>query len=290
MHKIVFSNSGDEVAFNSCNDKLLEFYINSLNQCDQNRFFVASNNLDKNLNALQESINQVNLFLRNLTDNIFKLGKNESFLDQQVLNRLHEQYVFVQKESYNIRQNQTADESLKKQLADVILQYFNDDEPLPVIADILHKLNYWECFSSINTNIHLVEKSFNSIRYQTSNWFQIPNLFNKSLVNNSRTQLSMPFAHLGRSLYNKFLTYDDSLIYKDENNFDELLGIVEINLEPTQNFEYSNEYLLWCKNHKRVPTGQYISLGEFPNLNEKLLDYRTVLHRNIMQNNYFHIQ
>jgi hypothetical protein len=98
------------------------------------------------------------------------------------------------------------------------------------------------------------------------------------------------FRHLGRTLYNKFNNFDLNLDYQDENTFDQLLGFVEIGLKMPQTVELSKEYISWCKQHNKIPSGDYLNIGNIPELYSNLTKYRQVMYRNSLQNNSFSIQ
>ena len=291
MYKIVFSNSGDEIKFNPCNHELIEFYVSELNQIKENNFYCTDTTKIKNCyKNLAEAIQDINLVLRKINNFQFPSEDNCNYLNQDLLNKIHEDFVLVQKQPYDIRSNQNHESDMIKELANLVLHFFDDDNLTPTISNVLHKLDVIEIYRKVNTNLHNLESSFINIKYQTKKWIEIQSTINKKIITNNRTQIYFPFAHLGRTLYNKFLTFDSDLEYKDENTFNELLGILGITLQPTETNFYSTQYLEWCKKHNKEPTGQTIEIGEFPDLDKKLFDYRKILYRNNTQNNSFHIE
>jgi hypothetical protein len=101
--------------------------------------------------------------------------------------------------------------------------------------------------------------------------------------------LKLSFNHLGRTLYDKFINFDVNLEHNDENSFNELLGFVTISLTPTQTIPLSLEYVNWCKQHNRTPIGNYLNIGNIPNISENLTKYRIIIFRNLLKNNKFSI-
>ena len=141
-------------------------------------------------------------------------------------------------------------------------------------------------------HVHQLEISFKEVKFEVTdqNWIEFTNPFGKEILTNNINNFSISFNHLGRTLYNKFVYFDSNLEFDDENSFNELLGFVSIKLEQPQTIPLSSEYVNWCKHHNRVPSGDYLNIGNIPNLVEKLTDYRTIIFRNTLQNNAFSIQ
>jgi hypothetical protein len=90
-------------------------------------------------------------------------------------------------------------------------------------------------------------------------------------------------------LYNKYQTFDTDLQYNDENSYNELLGFVSLHLVPPQTIPLSKEYTDWCVTHNKKPSGDYLNIGNIPDLKKHLTDYRLVVFRNLLQPNSFSI-
>ena len=91
-------------------------------------------------------------------------------------------------------------------------------------------------------------------------------------------------------MYDKYQTFDTDLQYNDENSFNELLGFVSLHLVPSQTVPLSKEYTDWCNTHDKIPSGEYLNIGNIPNLEKHLKDYRLVVFRNLLQYNSFKIK
>ena len=79
------------------------------------------------------------------------------------------------------------------------------------------------------------------------------------------------------------------MLADDENSFDNLYGIVDINLKPPETILYSKEYLKWCRLHNREPIGDYLNIGNIVDLVDKLTMYRQIIFRNLLNKNSFSI-
>jgi hypothetical protein len=97
------------------------------------------------------------------------------------------------------------------------------------------------------------------------------------------------FNHLGRSLYEKYQNFDTDLACDDENTFDQLLGFVDLSLIRPRSHSFSEEYILWCKQHNKVPSGGFLNIGNLVDFENRLTDYRVVIYRNIKSSNSFRI-
>jgi hypothetical protein len=291
---LVFNNSGDVIPFDPVNQEVLDFYIDQLTCQGLNKFFPVGQNLgkaiSKEIDAIRLSIQQINEWLFDLTDTEFKVCDPEGYLDQQLLNHIHAQWVQSQSIPYDIQKK-------RKQfnytgIAEQIHDIFPDDIQNPPLGVVIEKIGKKNIFDSLNSaHVHMIESLFHNIKYQvSSNWTKIAdNHFPKTILNNNISNLSIPFNHLGRTLYNKFVNFDHALECNDENSFNELLGSVALNLQPSETIGYSSEYLTWCKSHNKEPIGNFLNIGNIPNLYENLTKYRTIIFKNLLTGNSFSI-
>ena len=176
-------------------------------------------------------------------------------------------------------------------IAEQIHDMFPDNIQMPPMGVVIDKIGKKNIFNSLNVPyVHKIETMFD-IKYQTStNWTKIAdNHFSKKILNNNISNLSISFNHLGRTLYNKFINFDHALECNDENSFNELLGYVTLNLRPSETIGYSNEYLTWCKSHNKEPIGDFLNIGNIPNLYENLTKYRIIIFKNLLAGNSFSI-
>jgi hypothetical protein len=290
---LVFNNSGDVIPFDPVNQEVLDFYIDQLTHQNLNNFSPVNQNLGKSIlqqvNAIKLSIQQVNEWLFDLTDTQFEVYDSEGYLDQRVLNHIHSQWVQIQSMPYDIQKK-------RKQynftgIAEQIHDMFPDDIQMPAVGVVIDRIGKKNIFDSLNaSHVHKIETLF-KIKYQVSNsWTKIAdNHFPKKILNNNISNLSISFNHLGRTLYNKFVNFDHALEHDDENSYNELLGYVTLNLQPSETIGYSNEYLTWCKSHNKEPIGDFLNIGNVPDLYENLTKYRIIIFKNLLAGNSFSI-
>ena len=291
---LVFNNSGDVIPFDPVNQEVLDFYIDQLTVQGLNNFSPENQNLGKfisqHVDAFRLSIQQVNEWLFDLADTKFEMCEPEKYLDQQILNHMHAQWVQSQTIPYDIqkKRKQFNYTGIVEQIHDM----FPDDIQHPPLSVVIEKIGKKNMFDSLNSAyIHKIEKLFWNIKYQASTtWTKIAdNHFSKKILNNNISNLSISFNHLGRTLYNKFINFDHALECDDENSYNELLGYVTLNLQTPETIGFSNEYLSWCKSHNKEPIGDFLNIGNIPNLYENLTKYRTIIFKNLLTGNSFSI-
>jgi hypothetical protein len=288
---VVFQNSGDSIPFQTISTTtadVLVYYVENLNNCNSNKFSSGiGGNIKSTVDKLHSTIVKCNDFVYELVDQYIDTYTEEEYLEQKNLNKLHADWVNFHNISYNILKKKS---QYGSEQSEHIHTMFPDSIPEPPIGTIIDKLGMSNLFGDINLSIHQVEALFRNARFSTAEWIEMPNIFTKSILSNSICNFSLPFNHLGRSLYDKFLDFDHNLEFDDENSFNELVGLVTIKLMPPQTILLSSEYVEWCREHNRVPCGNNLNIGNIPDLNKRLTDYRKIIFRNTLQNNNFSIQ
>jgi hypothetical protein len=288
---VVFQNSGDSIPFQTISTTtadVLVYYVENLNNCNSNKFSSGiGRNIKSTVDKLHSTIVKCNDFVYELVDQYIDTYTEEEYLEQKNLNKLHADWVNFHNISYNILKKKS---QYGSEQSEHIHTMFPDSIPEPPIGTIIDKLGMSNLFGDINLSIHQVEALFRNARFSTAEWIEMPNIFTKSILSNSICNFSLPFNHLGRSLYDKFLDFDHNLEFDDENSFNELVGLVTITLMPPQTILLSSEYVEWCREHNRVPCGNNLNIGNIPDLNKRLTDYRKIIFRNTLQNNNFSIQ
>lgn len=293
-YKLVFDCSGDEILFDPLNQQLLDFYIDQLNSQGLNSFHCSNSQhgseIQNRIQKFKSCISEVNQWLYELAELQLDVCDDEQYLDQRLLNKMHADLVNSQNLIYDIQKRRK--ETNFSDLSEKIHDMFPDDIQTPLLGVVISKLGFTEMYSSLNTHIHKLESMFQHITFSVSDtWTKIANnSFDKTLLTNDHANLSLSFNHLGRTLHNKFVFFDNNLEFDDENSFDELLGYVTLSLQPSQTIPLSAEYIAWCKQHARQPSGDNLNIGNIPNLYDNLTKYRTIIFRNLLSNNKFLIQ
>ena len=289
--KLVFERSGDELEFVPVNHEVVEYYLDHLDKNNLNNFVADDstyNGISRSINELQKSIRVSNEFIQKLTGNKFDEYSELECLDQYVLNKSHSYWVNIQTTNYSIQEYRSNGNRSKNNEIDEKLHHGLPDEisviPLLQCLDIL-ELSQTYC--QINENVHILEESFNSIKFSNNSYFSISNPFSKFLLSNDICNLRIAFNHRGRTLYNKFLTFDDKLEHLDENSYDQLLGFVSLHLCRPQTINLSSEYINWCKERNVVPSGNFLNIGNLVDIQNRLTEYRQVVYRNLKSNNKF---
>lgn len=291
---IVFENTGDGLPFETCSSEtaeVLAYYVECLNNKNLNKFTIpaAGEKIQKAITAIDLSLLETNKWIYELVDNYVTRYELEEYLNQEVLNKLHSDWVNSQSLAYDI---QVKRKKYNSALTESIHDMFPDEIPVTTLGTLVEKLGYKKTYDSINTNIHNLEFLFHEIpcRVADQSWVEFNNPFSKTLLTNNINNFSLSFHHLGRTLYNKFDHFDTDLDFDDENSYDQLLGFVTLNLLNPQTIPLSKEYVAWCNKHNRVPSGDRFNIGNLKDLGKRLTDYRKIIFRNSLQNNTFSIQ
>ena len=288
---LVFQNSGDSLPFYTINSHaadVLTYYVEQLNDRNLNKFSSSvGTKIETSINKLHATIVECNQFIHELLDQHIDTYTVDEYLDQRNLNKLHADWVKSHSITYNILEKR---KQYGSKQAELIHDMFPDDIPEPELGSVLSKLDIGKNYKNINVDIHQVESLFNNIKFSIAEWTSMPNPFAKSILTNNLCNFRLSFNHLGRTLYNKFVFFDQALEFDDENSYDELLGFVDVKLVPPQTIPLSNEYVTWCANHNKVPSGEHLNIGNIPDLHKHLTDYRKIIFRNTLQNNAFTIQ
>ena len=177
---------------------------------------------------------------------------------------------------------------MKKNLLDLLPDDIKD-VPLGTALSKLGKLGE---YGQINRLVHKIETSFMHLNFSVvdEEWVEFPNPFKKSnTLSNNLAHFRMHPHHLGRLLYEKFIAFDNDFSHNDENSYNELLGFVSLHFVQSQTIPVSSEYITWCKQNGKEPLGYYLNLGNIPDIDSKLEDYRMIAHRNVLDGNHFSI-
>jgi hypothetical protein len=275
----------------STNPGLVEYYVDQLNQRKTNSFCVQNNtwadSVTQDINHLHSVLEQVNNWIEELTNWRYDVFELEGYLNQKNLNKLHATWVRSQNQMYDIdaKRQQNNFTGIVEHIHDL----FPDNERFVMLGNLLTKLNRSQQYDQINHAVHKLESKFNQINFEISNgsWQEFSNIFDRYILTNSIANFNLTFNHLGRTLYDKFHTFDLNLEHDDENSFDQLLGFVDLKLLPAQTIPLSQEYQQWCRTMNQVVCGNNLTLGNIPDLHERLTEYRQLIYKNLKSNNNF---
>mgnify|MGYP003336199393 CR=1 FL=1 len=292
--QIVFDRTGDVILFDSVNDEILEYYINCLNVQNHNSFELTypdvASKIQSSIHSLHHSILQANEWTQTLLDCIIPTGSDLDYLDPDRLNDYHANWANSLVQPYDIdsKRQQHNFSGLVEQIHD----QFPDDIRYPTLGTVLKNLNLLDSYEKINLDIHAIEQSFNVIRYNIRS--QVPvefkNPFKNQGLSNNHANIRLSFNHLGRTLYNKFINQGTKVEFRDENNYNELIGCVDLILQPSQSINMSEEYKTWCRSQQREPLGQWLNFGNICDLDQNIAKYRAIVYQNILKKNNFTIQ
>lgn len=289
--RIVFDRTGDEIPIVAVNPDLVEYYIDFVDQRNINRFFCISNDgtdILKHCRDLRSNIVEVNQWLDPMIGCKFLEHDEWDYLDQDQLNHIHAVWAQQHSKLYDIDRGRKKDTPWAEQIHDL----YPDEVRYPMLADVLVKLGLIDRYRNINLLIHQIEDSFDYLKYQCNDgqWIEIPNTFSKDLLTHNICNFNLTFHHLGRTTFNKWRLWDLDLSHDDVNDYNEILGFVDIRLRQPQTLKPCNEYVLWCQKHGKPPIGDKLNLGNIPDLHKNLKKYRKIILNNLLGNNYFSIK
>ena len=259
---LVWSKTGDELKIDVYNYAVIEYWFEKLTEQGKNDFALLNksnegNTLDHNTlsDKLNSLLKEINVILEKMLIKDFKEFENRDFLDQNVLNTLHEIWVKTHQKYPNLK------------------QFF-----------ILSKKNKeWD---DINLYIHRIEYAHTIYYTNTDKYaWQIENKFEANILTMDRFHVELGFQNLGRSTYQKWLNFDNNVHDSDTNNFTHIGGEIEITLGRSREYNYPKEYIQWCNDHRIPVVGAILPIGNFKGFNDTVGKIRTVIFKNLTYEN-----
>ena len=210
---LVFNPSGDVIPLRTDKPDLLEYFIDFLEKHTANKFNLMSGHKFGRPKQLQQILHKFNHSLVGQLISFACPDDELRLLDQNLLNEIHCQWVHS-----NHKQFRMSDLQQKYPMLQPLFDQISDDIDTVSFSEICYKYNLQDLYFSINSEVHQVESMFNRMRFQATfdrdyNWIEIKNIFPKSYTSNSVSNLSLSFAHYGRTLYDKFRTFDLDLTH-----------------------------------------------------------------------------
>jgi hypothetical protein len=247
--KLVWQTTGDFIELKILNHDVMYFLINHWETENHNTFYVSEKiNIENILKDLQDSLLKTNNLLVNLLK-INDLNLPVSF-DQDNLNLLHERWVLLH-------------------------------QKYPMLGKLLEKKQKDAEFhlGNINKKIHMLEESF-SINIDNRTETPVYNTFNSTITNFDVSNIFLYYKNLGKRTYDKWLTFDKSLKNTDRNDFIEIYGNININLNRPYSGNPSKNYIDWCNANDLYAAGDKINLANFVDLENNLTIYRELFIKN----------
>lgn len=289
-YQLVFANTGHVIPLESINHEVLQYFVHNLDRVKANQFanhdgFATT--ISDALGKLEHAVHTVTSWPHEIRPFELQDLYEGTYLDQVKLCRLHTLWARSQKREVDLHEMHS---KYNTDLTARVRQLYSDDVDTVSLADIMGKLNLTGTFDSINHELHLIEMAFERVRFSTvdGRWIAFDNPFGPAVTSNDSPNLCLAFNHLGRPCYNKW-TYNDC-DFEDENSFDQLVATLEIRIKQCETIAYSPEYVSWCQQHGKIPSGLRISLGRIPDLLDHFGHYRSIIYQNTLQNNSFSIQ
>ena len=107
-----------------------------------------------------------------------------------------------------------------------------------------------------------------------------------------QANIKIPYENLGRSSYNKWLNFDESLDSNDTNDFKEIQNKLSVNLNRSFVSQPPADYIEWVLSKGSTPKPNDLLLANFKNLDNKQDTYRALFMKNFVleQNNVIFTQ
>jgi len=234
--KLVFTKSGDSIQLVHHNADLVNYYIESLNSTNKNKFKLSNNDFINHINNLKSCIIDINNFFQSkFKISIFHEFVSMEVYNQHVLNKIHREWVKFQ---------------LEYQRMNNLL--------MKVDANLLKK------FRDINDILHDIEGiAFKIVNFDRDNIWGVKNIFGTDILDYNKYNVRIEFHDLGRSTYDKWKFHDTNLDNFDTSDFEILSG--ELILTTTKPFTMGppKAYKTWCKNNNMPIIGHTLGLGNF---------------------------
>ena len=290
---LVFENSGDYLPFVVVNnDNILEYFVSKVdnNSCNsfsdtQHIFFTVS----KLLNELHNALSLTNSIMPSLCNTRFPENtKLLDYLDQQFLNKQHEQWVLSQKQIIDIDVLRFSQNKQTSEIGWKLHDMLPDDIRNLHLAEAMKKLGFIFPYEEVNMTVHRLEHFFsNNIEFKSdAKWEVFNNPFLDSMVSsNDVVNFSFGYTYVGRQFYNKWQYWDTNLECIDHYNYETLEYAFQINLDRPQTIPYSKEFISWCDKSGVTPISCQIPIANIVDLEKNLTYYRTMLYKNSQSSN-----
>lgn len=240
--KMVWQKTGDCIICDPLDHNFVEYWLEN-----QNEFIWQTTSCfpqQQLISELSHLVEQVQIDLNKVK---IKLIETPINFNQHTLNILHRRWVQLHIEHPNIS------------------KLFNG--------------NFKISLDRINKVLHELEESWSLRLSSDSNlmptYNKLPKLFGQA-------NIKLPYENLGRSSYNKWLNFDESLETTDTNNFNELHNKLFINLNRSYITDPPKDYVSWITNKGFDAVPNDLLLANFVDLDTKQDIYRALFLKNFV--------
>jgi hypothetical protein len=285
---LIFENSNDSIEFETVyNSQILEYLIKMSKEKNCNSFSddrVVSNTVSKLLNELHNSVTLTNSVMPLLCEKRFEEYVNLlEYLDQNKLNRRHEQWVLSQQQLVDIDQMRFSQNKTVSKTGWKLHDMYPDEIRQIRLAEAMQKLGYIFPYEEVNMTVHRLESFYaHNIEYKSKyKWQVFDNPYQDTMVsNNDVVNFSLGYTYVGRQFYNKWQYWDTELEFVDHYNYEKLEFAFQINLDRPQTIPFSKEFLDWQQRKDVKPISTQIPIANIVDLEKNLKYYRTMLYKN----------
>jgi hypothetical protein len=240
--KLVWQKTGDYINCDPVDHSFVEYWLSEQDRFIWNTTSVLPQQLL--INSLAHLVDRVQLKLSKLK---IQLVDSADYTSQSTLNTLHRNWVQLHLDHPNI--------------TNVFGHEFKLD--LARINKVLHELEEsWKLRLCSDNNAFPNETT-------------LPNHFGQS-------NIKLLYENLGRSSYNKWLNFDESLETTDTNNFNELHHMMSVNLNRSFISEPPDKYVYWALSKGFDPVPNELLLANFSDLETKQDTYRALFMKNFV--------
>ena len=292
---LVFENTGDSIPFEVVyNHELLEFFVEKSISNNQNKFSdqqKIAKQVSKGLTDLHWALSNTNEVLYDLVKIRFPQVDNlETYLDQNLLNRIHAEWVFSQQHQVRVHELRSSQTSNAARLGVQLHDQFPDEITQTRLSVAMQHIGRIFPYEEVNMAVHRLESIFSSnIEFNADNkWNIFDNPFQKTSMISTADRMNFTFGYtyVGRQLYNKFEYFDMNLDCADHYNYETLEYSFNLSLRQPETIAFSPEFLAWCRRHDRQPMANQIPIANAIDLDKHLTKYRKILYNNSQANNY----
>lgn len=287
---LVFNNTGDSIPFDiTHNDELIQYFVEKANADNENQFSTLTmESVPKKIKYLHDRISKVNEVLTLLISQQFDTSKDDGYLNQRLLNKLHSDWALSQKiNEIDIDVLRFSDNSSVSALAEQLHSMYPDEVRQVKLAPLLDKLGLLYDYEEINMGVHRLERSFRDVEFMSPNRYQVfDNPFMESMTsNNDIVNFKFGYTYVGRQYFNKFEMFDDALEFDDHYNYEQLEFSFNISLEKPQTIPHSIEFINWAKTNNVPLITAQLPIGNIPDLSKNLFNYRKIIYNNSIAGN-----